>query len=82
MTLKQKIRLINRTEDADAIRRLVDHLRDGKSKLNDGTPVLFDYADMLALFTRCEPSIDPARFDYLMRLADDAPLTTERIVTR
>lgn len=72
MTLKQKIRMINATEDADAIRRLVEHLQGGHSKLKDGTPVLFDYADMLLLFTRCEPSIDPARFDYLMRLADDS----------
>ena len=82
MTLKEKIQELNRTEDAVQLKRLVERLDSGFLKTADGTPVVFDYFDMLAFFQRCDPTIDPARFDHLMYLVDTAPLTTERVVTR
>lgn len=72
MTPKQQIIELNRTEDAAGLRRMADYLRDGRLKTRQGVPVLFDYADTAAFFQRCDPTIDAARFEELMQIADSA----------
>jgi hypothetical protein len=66
MTLKEQIIELNRTENAQQIRKLADRLRLGYRG------VQFNYAETRELFARCDPTIDASRFEELMQLADSA----------
>ena len=72
MTLKQTIRELNRNENGVEISRLVDSMRRSTIRFM-GIPVHWTYADIRDCFMRCDPSIDAARFEELMQLADYAP---------
>jgi len=71
MTIKETITSLNEDPDPVRIASLVDCLRSGTLQTRSGDSVLFDYNDMRDFFHRCDPTIDDARFEELMMIADN-----------
>lgn len=71
MKLHERIRELNKTEDAIGLRNLCHRMALGGIRFQ-GQPVIFKYADMRDVFAQADPSIDAERFEELMQLADSA----------
>lgn len=76
-SLKQRIVVANNEADRDPalIARLIPAVLAGGIKFQ-GTPILYTYAEAAALFQRCDPRIDAARFEELCLIADAAISST------
>jgi hypothetical protein len=70
-SLKQRIVDANNAADRDPelIARLIPAVLGGGIKFQ-GVPVLYTYAEAAAMFQRCDPRIDAARFEELCQIVD------------
>ena len=63
MSNRERIRTLNRTEDADGIRKFLERME---------TKFQMTYVEHRDFWKQCDPTIDNARFEVLMQMADCA----------
>ena len=71
LSLKQRIVDANNAADRDPelIARLIPAVLAGGIRFQ-GLPVMYTYPEAAALFQRCDPRIDAARFEELCQIVD------------